>query len=147
MRQAGIDGCIIAVDTFLGSPEHYTGQIDLFERVHGRPDLYDSFLDNVYYKQLTHLVVPFPQTSVTAAVLLKRRGIKAGVVHIDASQEYEDTLRDAEHYWALLVSGGYLIGDDYHVSWPGVIRAADEFAAGKGLELSIQMPKWIARKP
>jgi hypothetical protein len=147
MRESGIDGCVVAVDTFLGSVEHFTNKRGLFQQIHGRPDLYETFLDNVFYRGLTHLVVPLPQTSTTAAAVLKQRGIRAGVVHIDASHEYEDTLKDAELYWPLIVSGGYLIGDDYHESWPGVVRAAQEFSRARGLELQIQPPKWILRKP
>lgn len=147
MRDSAIDGCVIAVDTFLGSLEHFHEKSELFELLHGRPNLYETFLDNVYYSGLSHLVVPLPQTSVTAAALLQARGIQAGMVHIDASHAYADTLRDAELYWPLVVSGGYLIGDDYHETWPGVVRAAREFASRRGLELLIRMPKWILRKP
>jgi hypothetical protein len=105
---------VISIDTFLGSIEHSLGGPALFRRRHGRPDLYDTFLDNIFYRNLTHLVVPLPQTSRTAAEVLRRLGIKAGVVHIDASHTYEDTLGDAEAYWQVLAPGGYLIGDDYH---------------------------------
>jgi hypothetical protein len=147
MQASAMDGCVVAVDTFLGYAEHLAAKQELFKRFHGRPDLYETFLDNVYYRRLTHLVVPLPQTSVTAAKLLGRCGIMAGVVHLDASREYEDVLRDAEVYWPLIESGGYLIGDDYHETWPGVVRAAQEFATAKNLELTVHMPKWVVRKP
>ena len=42
---------------------------------------------------------------------------------------------------------GIFIGDDYHESWPGVMRAANEFAAKVGAKLEIHAPKWIIRKP
>jgi hypothetical protein len=56
-------------------------------------------------------------------------------------------MSDARTYWTLLNPGGYLIGDDYDKGWPGVVQAADEFAAEMGIELTISSPKWIARKP
>jgi hypothetical protein len=147
MREAGMDGCVISVDTFLGSIEHCIGERRFFFRDHGRPDLYETFLDNVFHRNLTHLVVPLPQTSLNAAAILKKRKISAAVVHLDASHEYEDTLRDAQAYWPLVEPGGYLVGDDYHPSWPGVVRAADEFSTSLDLELEVVKPKWILRKP
>jgi hypothetical protein len=147
MRTAGIDGCVIAVDTFLGSFEHWSGRNALFRRKNGHPDLYDTFLNNVYAADLTRYIVPLPQTSSTAAMILTHLQIAASVVHIDAAHDYEEVLRDATAYWALLGPGGYLIGDDYHASWPGVIRAAGEFSARVGRPLTIEIPKWIMLKP
>jgi hypothetical protein len=144
MRGNGIDGCIIAVDTFLGSPEHWDSHLS---RKYGMPDLYETFLGNVWNAGLTDYIVPLPQTSVTAAMVLRAKGISAKVAHIDAAHEYEEVMRDAVEYWSLLDSGGYLIGDDYHETWPGVVRAAGEFSARHSLPLVIEPPKWIVRKP
>jgi hypothetical protein len=146
IKGAGIDGCVIAVDTFLGSPEHWSGPTALFSRINGLPDLYSTFLSNVHAAGLTEYVVPMPQTSSTAAMILVRQHITASLIHIDAAHEYEDVMRDAIAYWGLLNPGGYLIGDDYHESWPGVVKAAGEFSAKVGLPLAIEAPKWILRK-
>jgi hypothetical protein len=146
MKAAGIDGCIVAVDTFLGSPEHWWMGGDLFNRVMGRPDIYDRFLRNVYDAGLTDYVVPMPQTSVTAAYVLKRHNITPAVVHVDAAHEYADVIRDVENYWEILSVGGYMIGDDYDHVWPGVVRAAGEFSARVNRPLNIQPPKWILQK-
>jgi len=147
MKEAQIDGCVIAVDTFLGSREHWSGALSLFQRKHGLPDLYQTFMTNVYNAGLQDYVVPMPQTSVTAALILQRSGIKASVIHIDAAHEYEEVLRDAEEYWKVLNSGGFVIGDDYGPSWPGVVRAAGEFSAQMIRPLTIESPKWIMQKP
>jgi hypothetical protein len=88
-----------------------------------------------------------PQTSTTAAIILKRLRIAATIVHIDASHEYEEVVRDAMLYWGILAPGGYLIGDDYDESWPGVVRAAGEFSARVNRPLKIEFPKWILQKP
>ncbi len=146
MKAAGIDGCVIAVDTFLGSPEHWWMGGGLFDRVTGRPDLYDRFLRNVYHAGLTDYVVPMPQTSVTAAYVLEKSNISPSVVHVDAAHEYPDVIRDVEAYWAILAVGGTMIGDDYDHVWPGVIRAAGEFSARVNRPLNIQPPKWILQK-
>jgi hypothetical protein len=150
LRRDGTAGTVISVDTFLGSLEHWnrdSGLFNMIPRRNGMPLLYDQFLSNLVWRGVTGFVVPLPQTSVTAALLLRRLGIQAGLIHIDASHEYDDVLKDSRVYWDLLEPGGYLIGDDYHPYWPEVIRAADDFAREKGVPLSAQDPKWIVRKP
>lgn len=147
MKRNGIEGCVIAVDTFLGSAEHWAGKIANFRRINGMPDLYTTFLSNVCERELTDYVVPLPQTSATAAAILSSQNIVASLIHLDAAHNYEDVLRDAVAYWELLTPGGYLIGDDYHESWPGVVRAAGEFSATVGRPLGIEGPKWILRRP
>ena len=147
MKEAGLDGCVIAVDTFLGSSEHWLGRAKgLYRRTAGFPDLYWTFLHNVSRAGLTDYIVPMPQTSAAAAVILAQLDVRAGVVHIDASHDYADVLRDAVDYWNLLEPGGFLIGDDYADFWPGVVRAAGEFSARVGKTLAVEPPKWILRK-
>jgi cephalosporin hydroxylase len=147
MKDAGIDGCVIGVDTFLGSVEHWDWQPPLFKRINSMPDIFQTFMSNVVKARVTDYVIPLAQTSITAAAVLWRRKIFASVVHIDAAHEYEEVLRDCEEYWTLLASGGYLIGDDYLREWPGVVRAAGEFSAKHGIPLTVEHPKWILRKP
>ncbi len=147
LKANNINGVVLAVDTWLGSPEHWTGAFAQFRRDHGMPGLYWTFLSNVVRAGLTDYVIPIPQTSTTAAAILKRLGIWPSVVHVDAAHEYREVLNDAEDYWKILQPGGYMIGDDYTASWPGVVRAADEFALKVGQTLNVEAPKWILRKP
>jgi cephalosporin hydroxylase len=150
MARQDIAGVVIAVDTFLGSPEHWNRERPdrIFESLrlrHGMPGLYWQFLSNIVQAGVASRVVPLPQTSENAAVILKKAGIRADLIHIDAAHEYEPVLRDARLYWELLAPGGILVGDDY--SWEGVARAAQEFAAEVGQPLEVDTPKWILRKP
>ncbi len=150
LRRNGVPGTVIAVDTFLGSLEHWdrnSGLFDMIPRRHGLPLLYDQFMSNIVRRGVTRSVVPLPQTSTNAALLLRGLGIVAGLVHIDASHEYDDVMKDSRLYWDILAPGGYLIGDDYHPYWPEVIRAAGDFAREKGVALVAHDPKWIVRKP
>ena len=103
-------------------------------------------MNNVARAGLTGYVIPVPQTSTNAALILKRRGIRASIVHIDAAHEYRDVLNDARDFWAIVENDGYLIGDDYSPSWPGVIQGANEFATEIGRPLDVELPKWIVRK-
>jgi hypothetical protein len=150
LKERGGPGVVLAVDTFLGSPEHWDRQgnmCDLIPRRHGMPMLYEQFMSNIVRRGLQDWVVPVPQTSISAAIVLWRAGVRADFVHIDAAHDYEAVLADVRAYWGLLNPGGYLVGDDYHSSWPGVIKAADQFAAEVGAELRIAAPKWVVRKP
>ena len=147
MRERRLDGCIIAVDTFLAE-EHWPADGKLFGRhPGGRPDVYETFLANVVYAGVAELIVPLSASSTAAARLLAQRGIKAGLIHLDVSRDYTELLRDAQAYWQLVDPGGYLVGDDYGPSWPGVIRAAKEFAASVGSNLDVDGVKWFVRKP
>ncbi|TPG47273.1 class I SAM-dependent methyltransferase [Roseomonas nepalensis] len=150
MRKARPDSALISIDTFLGSHEHWNRDrpdriMDSIGLVHGWPSLYWQFLSNMVHSGHAERVVPLAQTSDNAAVILGRLRIRPDLVHIDAAHEYDPVRRDIENYWALLRPGGILIGDDY--PWPGVKQAADEFAGKHGLEMVVENPKWIIRKP
>ena len=81
-----------------------------------------------------------------AAEILEAAGVAASLVHIDASHAYQDVLRDSAAFWKILEVGGDLVGDDYDPSWPGVVRAANEFSLAVGRPIEIAYPKWILRK-
>lgn len=146
MKEKGIDGCVISVDTFLGSIEHWSVEKSLFDRTFAMPNLYNQFMANVYHAGVSEYVIPMPQTSVNAASILRNFDIRPSIVHVDASHEYDEVLRDIQNFWKILLPGGVLIGDDYHVTWPGVVQAAGEFSALTKVPLEIEVPKWIMRK-
>jgi len=150
MRRVVPDSALLAIDTFLGSPEHWNRDredriLDSLRLEHGWPGLYWQFLSNMVHSGHAERVVPLAQTSGNAAAILRRLRLRPDLVHIDAAHEYEPVRRDIADYWELLRPGGLLVGDDY--AWPGVKRAADKFAAANGLELRVREPKWILRKP
>jgi hypothetical protein len=150
LKRHAITGAVIAVDTFLGSLEHCdreSADFGLIPHRHGMPLLYEQFLSNVVRCSAQDRIVPLALTSTAAGVLLHRLGIRAGLVHIDASHDYDDVLRDARIYWDVLTPGGFIVGDDYNQDWPDVIKAANQFAAEKVVPLMSSPPKWIVRKP
>jgi hypothetical protein len=87
-----------------------------------------------------------PQTSSTAAAILRRMEIQPAVIHVDAAHEYREVMNDLVDYWSILQDGGYLIGDDYAETWPGIVKAAGEFSATVGKPLSVEPPKFIIKK-
>ena len=128
--ELGLDCAIVAVDTFLGSAEHWTHDVmrPSIPRRQGYPQLYFTFLSNVVHSHQQNLFVPMPLDSVNAADVLTHYEIKADIIHIDAGHDYRSFKTDIQAWWPLLAPGGILIGDDYYVdgSWPGVRRAFDE---------------------
>lgn len=149
MKKAGQDGCVIAVDTFLGSMEHWKGNgpnpIWDFDRDVGMPDLFKRFTSNVWHAKVADMVVPLPQTSALAARIIRGAKIAVGMVHIDAGHDYEDVAADIRAYWPLIAPGGVLVGDDFPMT--GVKRAAEEFAARIGKSLTVTNDtKWWIRK-
>ena len=136
---------IICVDTWLGSHEHFLKRDHEAYRAslhmrHGYPHLYEQFMANVLHTQQQHTIVALPQTSQHAAVILRRLGLTAPLIYIDAAHDYEPALEDLDTYWRLLDDGGVLFGDDY--KHQPVRRAVDTFATAQQLEIHATKTKF-----
>ncbi|MFC7736225.1 class I SAM-dependent methyltransferase [Roseomonas sp. GCM10028921] len=142
MRRVRPDSALLSIDTFLGRPGHWdrsradriVGSLGL---VHGWPSLHCQLLSNMVLSGHAERIVPLPQTSDNAAVIFTQLRLRPELIHIDAAHEYEPVKRDIENYWALLMPGGLMVGDDN--PWPGVKKAADEFAAARRLYLQVEV--------
>lgn len=149
LRELGIPGQIVCVDTWLGSPEHFIGHVAAWRQSlrlqNGYPRLYFTFLTNVIEHGLTDVIVPLPATSENAAAILAYRKISADVVYIDGAHEFDAVKRDISKYWGLLSEHGAMIGDDYQ-QWPGVTQAANEFAKENALRLAGRPGKFVLSK-
>lgn len=135
LKRLGIDGVVIAVDTWTGSSELWTtAWFDDLAFVQGRPTLQAKFMTNVLAAELKDYVVPLPLDSLNAADLLQRWQINPGMIHLDGGHTYEGVRAELAAWWPGLRSSGALIGDDYHRDgrWPGVRQAFDEFFAAPG---------------
>lgn len=158
MQAAAPGGVVVAVDTWLGSSEHYIHArfaADL-DPVNGYPTLYKTFLANMAAANVTDVVVPLPLDSLNSAELMRSRKLQPQVIHIDAGHDYASVMADLRCWWSLLAPGGVLIGDDYHPrprflkkpKWPEVRMAFDEFlAATPHLDFAHEGGKCWARKP
>lgn len=145
LRSNNINGVVIAVDTFLGSPEHQKRNFyKLFSG--GRPSLYETFLNNIWNKGLQDYIIPLPQTTIGACHILKRSGLSPTFVHVDAAHEYEEVKRDIEEYYEILRPDGVMVCDDYVDGWPGVMKAVDEFAKDHDISLIKNFPKCMFTK-
>ena len=113
----------------------------------GYPQIYYNFLSNMVHLGLESYVLPFPSPSRMAAGVLKHHRVEADLIHIDAAHEYTDVLEDMNTWWEVLAPGGIMLGDDYTEPWPGVVQAVKEFTTNRGLQFSVEDPKWIIHKP
>jgi predicted O-methyltransferase YrrM len=132
LRDRNADSAIIAVDTWLGSWEHWARsdwRSDLMLE-DGYPTLYRTFQRNVVARGVHDYVIPLPLDSINAASLLRSYGIVADLVHIDAGHDYRSVSSDLETWWERLKPDGFLVADDYDPSgeiWPSVRNAVDAF--------------------
>ncbi len=147
LKDRGINGVVVAVDTFLGSPELWmTFDQTPIGRKHGMPNLYWHFLSHVAKAGLQDYVVPMPQTSSCAAILLKAVPLSPDLVYLDAAHDYKSVLRDCEDYFDLLAPGGHLVGDDYLDAFPGVVQAVSGFSEQVQRTYNVVCPKWVMQK-
>ncbi len=131
LRKEEIPGLVISVDTWLGSWDHWKQQtwFNNLRMEEGYPTIYRTFVANVLKRNLQDFVIPLPNDSKNAAVIIKDKGLIPDIIHLDAAHDYESVLSDLRVWWPLLPVGGALIGDDYETSgsWPDVKRAFDDF--------------------
>jgi predicted O-methyltransferase YrrM len=153
LKMHNVDGVVIAVDTWLGSWEHWLRpewRVDLqLER--GYPTLYRTFQHNIVNADLVDYVVPLPLDSLNAASLLRHHGVGADVVHIDGGHDRRTVASDLDAWWERVNPGGAVLVDDYDPAgevWPSVRAAVDEFVARVDCESFRSIPlKAEIRKP
>lgn len=138
IKELKLDAALISIDTWLGSSEHWIQERYFKELKHfeGYPNLYKQFIKNVLSKGLGDVIIPLPLDSVNASVLLKKLGLEADIIHIDAGHDFRSVMVDLEVWWPVLRKGGQLIGDDYYEveHWPEVKQAFGAFFSPMGIE-------------
>ncbi len=148
-RRLGLSTRFICIDTWLGSNVEHWLEPELRKSLklrHGYPDMFPQFLRNMTAAGIIDDVFPLPMTTTGAAHLLKRLGIVADAIYVDAGHEEEEVHLDLRLYHDLLRPGGVLFGDDYDSSWPGVVSAVNRFAAEHRCMLQTAWPKFMMVK-
>ena len=136
LKQHAIDGVVIAIDTWLGSSDHWVRDRWFHELGYaGGPNLFEIFANNVRLTGLADYIVPLPLDLVNAAELLRHFDVHPNMVHIDAGHDYAAVSADLRQWWPALTPGGIMIGDDYRQGndWPEVKRAFDDYFEPLGL--------------
>jgi predicted O-methyltransferase YrrM len=116
---------IIAIDTWLGSPEHMRMDV-LGNRELGTTTLYHQFLANVMSLGFQNYIYPFPISGVQGGHFLEQNNVLVDIIYIDAGHEFEAVALDIVVFWRVLKPGGTLILDDY--AYHDVQRAVQQFA-------------------
>jgi predicted O-methyltransferase YrrM len=152
LREANPDACLVCVDTWLGSIEHFTNppspQWDLRPTlVHGYPTLYHHWLTTIIRHDVHDTVVPLANTSVTAAKWFARTNVRPEFIFIDAGHDEDDVTIDLNVWYPLLAPGAIMAGDDWSPMWPGVEAAVTKFCAPRNLKPQIVGPNWMIQKP
>ena len=148
-KNLGLDCTIIAVDTWLGSAEHWVNEKyapDL-KSVHGKPNIYFTFMQNIVEEGIQDIVIPLPLDSTNAANVLNAHQTPIDLLHIDAGHDFRSVTNDLISWWPLLRPGGILVGDDYSEKWPEVVMAFDTFFSDLGIDVQPGENKCMIRKP
>jgi hypothetical protein len=130
VKTLGLASVVIAVDTWLGSSEHWLTDLSAeMSLINGYPALYYKFLSNVIRAGVADYVLPIPVDSLNAAQILKSLGLAPGIIHLDGGHDYDSVMADLRAWWPVLAAGGVLIGDDYYETgmWASVRQAFDDF--------------------
>jgi hypothetical protein len=146
IKTLGLQSVVVAVDTWLGSSEHWPS--DELSFMNGRPALFWKFLSNVLRADVKDYLVPLPMHSLNAAEIFKSRNLRPGIIHIDGGHDYESVAADLRVWWPLVSPGGFMILDDYNDdgSWPGVRKAVDDFVDALGIPIEHSEGKCRIRK-
>jgi cephalosporin hydroxylase len=115
-KRLGLNTEILCIDTWLGSVEHWTHEdenLPISKFKNGKPTIYDQFISNVIHTETTEYITPFPIDSINGALVLKKYGIQADFIYIDAGHEYDSVKNDLTNYSKLVKQGGILVGDDW----------------------------------
>lgn len=106
-------------------------------------DVFDHFLENMQACGVLQSLIPLRMRSAQAAMLFADESID--FCFLDAAHDYESVMADLLAWYPKVKRGGTLAGHDFIIHWPGVVKAIQEFFAGKGPVFALQT-SWLYRK-
>src|SRR5258708_29951842 len=115
MQRLKLDAVVIAIDTWLGSSEHYLWEkfIPDLDFEFGYPRLYHKFAANICKEGLADYVVPLPLDSINGFQLLKAKAIRPDALHVDARLDYLSVIADLQAWCPQLRDGVALMRHVY----------------------------------
>ena len=135
---------VYAVDTWEGSSEHK----DILKE-YEKDQLYNEFLNNVLIAGVSDFVVPLRGDTISVSRQWRIEH-KIGLLHIDASHEYDSVRKDFEFWSPLVMEGGIIVFDDVP-TWPGPSRIITElprwfqYLSISGINIG-ETNKWVVIK-
>jgi len=114
LKDQKIDGCIVCVDTFTGSHEHWAdpNHYPTLNCKGGRPTIYESFMSNVRSYNLEKYILPIPITSSAAFEFFYRKNFKVDMIYIDGDHREHAVYQDLIDSKRTLNPEGFILGDD-----------------------------------
>lgn len=129
-------GDFYCVDTWEGGPEHQENQL-IKDKT-----LYEIFETNI--KPVIDDVHIIKSLSWDSSKRFADNSVD--VCYVDAGHEYECVVKDIVHFWPKIKVGGWLFGDDFTKSFPGVQKAVREFAISNNVSVQRKGRCWCMKK-
>jgi predicted O-methyltransferase YrrM len=127
----GVDFEYHAIDHFEGSPEHVKG-ID-----------YETITRNNLIP-LKDLITIHKNNSVSQSSLYEDEYFD--IVYIDGAHDYDSVKNDIQSWLPKVKPGGFICGDDYCTSWPGVYEAVNEMFGEDNINAIGNQQQWWIKK-
>lgn len=120
------NGRLICVDTWLGNPGVWLNpsRRSSLNFKNGRPQIYQTFLQNVKKSKLDNTIIPLNQTSDNAGEILKCLNISVDMIFWDCG--HSGLYHDLCTFESALTTDGFWIGDDYG-QYPEIAQQLDRF--------------------
>lgn len=134
IAQAAPKAIVIAVDHWMGSPEHMGNPV--------LPVLYETFLKNCW--AFRDRIVPLRKYTLFGMRIVFENGVRPDLVYVDAAHDYENALMDIQVALDLFPKA-LLCGDDF--LWLGVRRAVRELVAERRMDASVKGNVWWKTAP
>lgn len=143
------DGVLLCIDTWCGDINMwlFDKYRETMDKMDGNPKIFDRFMLNIKYHDLTNTVIPLRVSSTVGARMLKVLNYEIDVVYIDSAHEAGETFMELSLYHDLLVNNGILIGDDYD-QFPAVKYDVDLFCKLNDYKLTFTGDRdtWLIQK-
>jgi predicted O-methyltransferase YrrM len=131
---------VMPADSRLWCVDHFQGSRETQGMTAGGQ--FDSFQKNMEAFGLRSRIEVLPMTTLQAADRFQPESLD--FLLVDASHDYASVKADLERWYPKLKRGGFLVCDDYHTNWPGVMQAVDELKQpGQVLAGAL----WVHRRP
>ena len=143
------DGVLLCIDTWCGDINMWLmPQFTItMNKNDGNPKIYDIFMLNMKFNNLTNNVIPLRVSSIVGARMLKVLNYEIDFIYIDSAHEAGETFMELMLYHDVLKNKGILFGDDYY-GFPAVKYDVDLFCKYYNYTLSFtgDGDTWIIQK-